>query len=77
MTRRGSRQAGADETILYTQLEFDVEVKRLTEGRGVDVVYDSVGKTTFDKSLNSLRPRERWRCSGNPASPCRRSTREF
>ncbi len=54
---RIARQAGADETILYTQLEFDVEVKRLTEGRGVDVVYDSVGKTTFDKSLNSLRPR--------------------
>jgi NADPH2:quinone reductase len=54
---RIARQAGADETILYTQVEFDQEVRRLTEGRGVDVVYDSVGKTTFDKSLTSLRPR--------------------
>ena len=52
-----AREAGADEVILYTEQEFDVEVKRLTGGRGVDVVYDSVGKTTFEKSLNSLRPR--------------------
>ena len=52
------RAAGADEVILYTSTpEFDVEVKRLTAGRGVDVVYDSVGKTTFDRSLNCLRPR--------------------
>src|SRR5664280_1033701 len=42
---------------LYTEQEFDVEARRLTGGRGVDVVYDSVGKTTFEKSLNSLRPR--------------------
>src|SRR6185436_13902480 len=46
-----------DEAILYTQQDFEAEVKRLTGGRGVDVVYDSVGKTTFEKSLNSLRPR--------------------
>jgi NADPH2:quinone reductase len=52
-----ARQNGVDEAILYIQVEFDAEVKRLTDGRGVDVVYDSVGKTTFDKSLNSLRPR--------------------
>jgi NADPH2:quinone reductase len=52
-----ARAAGADEIILYTQQAFDVEVKRLTGGRGVDVVYDSVGRTTFDQSLNSLRPR--------------------
>ena len=52
-----AREAGADEVILYTEQEFDVEVRRLTDGRGVDVVYDSVGKTTFEKSLNSLRPR--------------------
>jgi NADPH2:quinone reductase len=52
-----AKAAGADETILYTQQDFEQEVKRLTGGRGVDVVYDSVGKTTFDKSLNSLRPR--------------------
>jgi NADPH:quinone reductase len=52
-----AREAGADETILYTEQEFDVEARRLTGGRGVDVVYDSVGKTTFEKSLNALRPR--------------------
>ena len=52
-----ARDAGADEIILYTEQEFDVEARRLTGGRGVDVVYDSVGKTTFEKSLNSLRPR--------------------
>ena len=52
-----ARAAGADEVILYTQQPFDAEVKRLTAGRGVDVVYDSVGRTTFDQSLNSLRPR--------------------
>src|SRR5664279_2031953 len=52
-----ARQSGADEVILYTEQEFDVEARRLTGGRGVDVVYDSVGKTTFEKSLNALRPR--------------------
>ena len=52
-----AREAGADEVILYTQADFEVETKRLTGGRGVDVVYDSVGKTTFEKGLNVLRPR--------------------
>jgi NADPH2:quinone reductase len=52
-----SREAGAAEVILYTEQDFEAEVKRLTGGKGVDVVYDSVGKTTFDKSLNCLRPR--------------------
>jgi NADPH:quinone reductase len=52
-----SREAGASDVILYTSQDFEVEVKRLTGGRGVDVVYDSVGKTTFEKSLNCLRPR--------------------
>jgi NADPH2:quinone reductase len=52
-----SRGAGADHAILYTQNDFAAEVKRLTDGAGVDVVYDSVGKTTFEKSLDSLRPR--------------------
>jgi NADPH:quinone reductase len=52
-----AREAGADEVILYTQVDFEEETKRLTGGKGVDVVYDSVGKTTFDKSLNVLRPR--------------------
>jgi NADPH2:quinone reductase len=54
---RIAREAGADEVILYTEQEFDVETRRLTGGRGVDVVYDSVGKTTFEKSLNCIRPR--------------------
>jgi NADPH2:quinone reductase len=52
-----SREAGATEVILYTEQDFEAEVKRLTGNKGVDVVYDSVGKTTFDKSLNCLRPR--------------------
>jgi NADPH2:quinone reductase len=50
-------EAGADEIILYTQADFEAETKLLTGGKGVDVVYDSVGKTTFDKGLNILRPR--------------------
>jgi NADPH:quinone reductase len=52
-----AREAGADEIILYTQQDFEEETKRLTGGKGVDVVYDSVGKTTFEKGLNILRPR--------------------
>lgn len=52
-----AREAGADEVILYTQADFESETKRLTQGKGVDVVYDSVGKTTFEKGLNILRPR--------------------
>ena len=52
-----AREAGASEVILYTQQDFETETKRLTDNRGVDVVYDSVGKTTFEKSLNVLRPR--------------------
>ncbi|HKP62718.1 MAG TPA: quinone oxidoreductase [Polyangiales bacterium] len=52
-----AKQAGADSVILYDQQDFEAESCELTGGRGVDVVYDSVGKTTFDKSLRSLRPR--------------------
>src|ERR1700691_2760589 len=52
-----ARGAGADEIILYTQADFELETKRITGGKGVDVVYDSVGKTTFEKGLNVLRPR--------------------
>jgi NADPH2:quinone reductase len=52
-----ARDAGADEVILYTQQDFEAEVKRLTSGRGLQVVYDSVAKTTFEKSLNCLAPR--------------------
>jgi len=54
---RIARDHGVDTAIIYTEQDFAAEVKRLTDGRGVDVVYDSVGKTTFDKSLESLRPR--------------------
>jgi NADPH:quinone reductase len=49
-----AREAGADYVILYQTQDFEAEVKRITEGRGVDVVYDSVGKATFEKSMNSL-----------------------
>lgn len=52
-----ARAAGARDVILYTQEEFEPAVQRITSGRGVDVVYDSVGKTTFDDSLKCLRPR--------------------
>lgn len=52
-----AREAGANETILYTTQDFEKEVKRLTGGRGVDVVYDGVGAATYEKSLNCLRPR--------------------
>ena len=52
-----ARGAGADEVILYRELDFAAEVLRLTDGRGVDVVYDSVGKDTFDQGLTVIRPR--------------------
>jgi NADPH2:quinone reductase len=52
-----ARAAGAAATIDYRTQDFEAEIKKLTNGRGVDVVYDSVGKDTFDKSLNCLRPR--------------------
>jgi NADPH2:quinone reductase len=52
-----AKEAGADEVIVYTRDDFAAEVKRLTGGKGVDVIYDSVGKTTFLKGLDLLRPR--------------------
>jgi NADPH2:quinone reductase len=52
-----AREAGADDTILYTKQDFEAEVKRITGGKGLQVVYDSVGKTTFDKGFNCLAPR--------------------
>ena len=52
-----SREAGADQVILYTEVAFEEEVKRLTGGAGLPVVYDSVGKSTFEQSLKCLRPR--------------------
>ncbi len=54
---RVARSAGADEVILYTQTDFEAETRRLTNGEGVHVVYDSVGRETFEKSLNCLRLR--------------------
>ncbi|MCP2170251.1 quinone oxidoreductase family protein [Goodfellowiella coeruleoviolacea] len=54
---RLARQAGADEVIRYTEVDFTEQVRRLTDGQGVAVVYDGVGRTTFDGSLASLRPR--------------------
>lgn len=64
-----ARQAGADEVILYREIDFEAEVRRLTGGRGVDVVYDSVGVTTFDKSLNCLRPRGLLALFGQSSGP--------
>ena len=64
-----ARAHGADETIVYTEQDFEAEVKRATAGRGVDVVYDSVGKTTFDKSLNCLRPRGIMALFGQSSGP--------
>ena len=52
-----AREAGADECIIYTEKDFETETKRLTEDKGVHVIYDGVGKDTFDKDLNVLRPR--------------------
>ncbi len=63
------RRAGADEVILYSQQDFQPEVKRLTDGAGVDVVYDSVGKATWEGSLNSLRPRGMAVFFGNASGP--------
>lgn len=52
-----ARDAGADEVIIYTRQDFEAETKRLTDNKGVHVVYDGVGKSTFDQDLNVLRPR--------------------
>jgi NADPH:quinone reductase len=52
-----AREAGASDVILYTKQDFEAEVKRLTDGKGLQVVYDSVGQTTFDKGFNCLAPR--------------------
>jgi NADPH2:quinone reductase len=62
-----AREAGADEVILYTETDFEATTKKLTGGKGVDVVYDSVGKATFDKSV--LRPRGRLVLVGEPSGP--------
>jgi len=64
-----AKQAGADDVILYTQSEFLAEVKKLTDGKGVHVVYDSVGATTFEKSLECLRPRGYLALFGQSSGP--------
>ena len=64
-----AKEAGADEVILYTKADFAAEVKRLTNGAGVQVVYDSVGKDTFEKSLDCLRPRGYLVLFGNSSGP--------
>jgi NADPH2:quinone reductase len=60
-----AKEAGADEAIVYTRDDFAVEVKRLTGGKGVDVIYDSVGATTFLKGFDLLRPRGMMALFGN------------
>jgi NADPH2:quinone reductase len=64
-----AKEAGADHIILYTRTDFEQEVKRITSGAGVDVVYDSVGRTTFDKSLNCLRRRGMMVLFGQSSGP--------
>jgi NADPH2:quinone reductase len=64
-----ARELGADDVILYATQDFETEVRRLTDGRGVDVVYDSVGQTTFDKSLSVLRPRGTMALFGQSSGP--------
>jgi NADPH:quinone reductase len=66
---KAARDLGADEVILYTEQDFVAETKRLTGGRGVDVVYDSVGQTTFLKSLSCLRPRGMMVLFGQSSGP--------
>ena len=63
------RGAGADEVILYTEQDFEAEVKRITDGAGVHVVYDPVGKATWEGSLNCLRPRGMAVFFGNASGP--------
>jgi NADPH2:quinone reductase len=64
-----AREAGADEVIIYTRQDFEAEVKRLTDGKGLQVVYDAVGKTTWEKSLNSLAPRGLMALYGQSSGP--------
>jgi len=66
---KAARAAGADHVILYTDSDFAAEVRKRTEGRGVDVVYDSVGKSTYEKSIASLAPRGMLVLFGNASGP--------
>jgi NADPH2:quinone reductase len=64
-----AREAGADEVVIYTRENFTAAARRFTGGRGVDVVYDAVGKSTFEGSLDSLRPRGFFVTYGNASGP--------
>jgi NADPH2:quinone reductase len=64
-----ARESGADHVVLYTEQDFEAEARRITGGRGVDVVYDGVGKTTFDRSLSSLRRRGMMVLFGQSSGP--------
>jgi NADPH2:quinone reductase len=64
-----AKEAGADETIIYTRDDFAAEVKRFTDGKGVDVIYDSVGVSTFLKGLDLLRPRGTMALFGQSSGP--------
>jgi NADPH2:quinone reductase len=64
-----AKAAGADEAILYTQTDFAEAVRKFTDGKGVSVVYDSVGKATYEGSLNVLRPRGMLVLFGNASGP--------
>ena len=66
---RIAREAGADEVILYTEQDFAAETRRLTGGKGVQVVYDGVGRTTFEGSLDSLAPRGMMALFGQSSGP--------
>lgn len=66
---RQAREAGADHIILYSQTDFEAETKRLTGDKGVDVVYDSVGQATFEKSLNVLKMRGMMVLFGQSSGP--------
>jgi NADPH2:quinone reductase len=64
-----AREAGASDVILYTKQDFEAEVKRLTDGKGLQVVYDAVGQTTFDKGFNCLAPRGMMVLYGQSSGP--------
>ena len=64
-----AREAGADDVILYQEQEFDVEAKRLTDGAGVEVIYDGVGQATFDRGLSCLKPRGYLALFGQSSGP--------
>jgi NADPH2:quinone reductase len=64
-----ARDAGADEVILYTKQDFVAEVKRMTGGAGLEVVYDAVGKDTFDKGFDILKPRGMMVLYGQSSGP--------